>query len=59
MLALKRSFNIDDTMPALHEALNGHCHEILKLLDEAIEQYDFEQAEIIIKQLQSCINKGK
>ncbi|MCU7834904.1 MAG: response regulator [gamma proteobacterium symbiont of Taylorina sp.] len=56
-LIAKNSFKIDDTIPLLHKALNGHCQAVFDLLNEAIEQYDFNHAKIIMKQLLSCINK--
>jgi len=56
-LILKNSFKIDDTIPVLHQALNGHCQTIFNLLTEAIEQYDFNHAKIIMKQLSACIKK--
>ena len=55
-LILKNSFKIDDTIPSLHKALNGHCQTTFNLLSEAVEQYDFNHAKIIMKQLSSCIN---
>ena len=54
-LILKNSFKIDDTIPVLHKALNGHCQTIFETLHIAIEQYDFNHAKTIMKQLESCI----
>ena len=56
-LILKNSFKIDDTIPLLRKALNGNCQSTFNLLSEAVEQYDFNHAKIIMKQLSSCINK--
>lgn len=59
VLVSGHSFSVSKKMPELHEALNGHCHKIFKLLDEAIGQYDFQQSEVIIQQLLSCIDRDK
>lgn len=53
------SFSVSSKMPELHKALNGRCQKKFNLLDEAIDQYDFKQSEVIIKQLLTCIDRDK
>lgn len=57
VLVSRYSFHVDDLLPVLEKSLKGHCNEAFSLLNEAIEQYDFQQAELTLKQLSSCINK--